>query len=179
MQEPLLNRVHRITSLFASLCIHTIDIRRSTGVIKKLAEHRAQICLLGLKEIQKYWKINNTVLELFFRYLDESIVQRLQNCEVERTEESATGTAHQNAEQASWNARATHPAAGTFSEPPGDHTALEFSNMAVNQERIFNMQQLSWGMEDMGDDFEYYLNPDNYVNAEQGAQDFDMLERYL
>lgn len=147
--------------------------------MKKLAEHRAQICLLGLKEIQKYWKINNTVLELFFRYLDESIVQRLQKGEAERGEESATSTGHQNTEQASWNARATHPAAGTSSELPGDHTALESSNMAVNQEQIFNMQQLNWGMEDMGDDFEYYLNPDNYVSADQGAQDFDMLERYL
>jgi hypothetical protein len=147
--------------------------------MKKLAEHRAQICLLGLKEIQKYWKINNTVLDLFFRYLDESTVQRLQNGEAEHAEELVTGTAHQNAEQASWNARAIHPAAGTFSESLGDHTALESSNMAVNQEQIFNMQQLNWGMEDIGDDFEYYLNPDNYVNAEQGAQDFDMLERYL
>lgn len=56
---------------------------------------------------------------------------------------------------------------------------LEPSNVFVNQEQVFNVPLLSWGMEDMGDDFEYYLNPDNYVNDEQGVQDFDILERYL
>lgn len=66
-----------ITSLFAALCIHTIDIRTAEGVAKRLAESRAQMCLLGLKEIQKYWSINNLVLDLFFQYLDDSTAQRL------------------------------------------------------------------------------------------------------
>lgn len=35
------------------------------------------MCLLGLQEIQKYWRINNNVLDLFLQYLDTSIAHRL------------------------------------------------------------------------------------------------------
>lgn len=44
---------------------------------QRIAEHRAQLCLLCLKEIQKYWRINNNVLDLFLQYLDSSIAKRL------------------------------------------------------------------------------------------------------
>ncbi|KAF5013617.1 hypothetical protein FDECE_378 [Fusarium decemcellulare] len=70
-------QMHLITSLFAALCIHAISIRRGVDVSRRIAEHRAQMCLLGLQEIQKYWKINNNVLDLFLQYLDVSIAQRL------------------------------------------------------------------------------------------------------
>lgn len=76
VQEPA-NCYSRITSLFAALCIHTISIKRNEHVSRRLAENRAQICLLGLQEIQKYWRINNNVLDLFLQYLDVSIAQRL------------------------------------------------------------------------------------------------------
>ncbi|OBT82782.1 hypothetical protein VE02_09277 [Pseudogymnoascus sp. 03VT05] len=69
--------MHLITSLFSSLCIHTIQLQRLEGIPRKLAEHRAQICLLGLKEIQKYWEVNNLVLELFFQHLDASTAKKL------------------------------------------------------------------------------------------------------
>lgn len=35
------------------------------------------MCLICLKEIQKYWRINNNVLDIFFQYLDASIADRL------------------------------------------------------------------------------------------------------
>lgn len=35
------------------------------------------MCLLGLQEIKKYWRINNNVLDLFLQYLDVSIAKRL------------------------------------------------------------------------------------------------------
>lgn len=44
---------------------------------QRIAEHRAQLCLLCLKEIQKYWRVNNNVLDLFLQYLDSSIAKRL------------------------------------------------------------------------------------------------------
>ncbi len=75
--ETRSNYGSRITSLFSSLCIHTINLQRSAGIARKLAEHRAQICLLGLKEIQKYWEVSNLVLELFFQYLDDSTAKKL------------------------------------------------------------------------------------------------------
>jgi hypothetical protein len=147
------------------LCIHTIDIRCSAGVSKKLAEHRAQICLLGLKEIQKYWKINDTVLDLFFQCLDESTVQRLLNGEAEHAQGPAMDTAHQNAERASWNARATRPAAGPFIDPPEDHAPSESSDMAMNQDQFLNMPRLSWRMEDI------YRNTYLYVSSWNQAAD--------
>lgn len=45
--------------------------------MKKLAEHRARLCLLGLQELQKSWDLENWVLELFFRCLDEGMACRL------------------------------------------------------------------------------------------------------
>ncbi|KAH6896678.1 N-terminal binuclear Zn cluster-containing/DNA binding domain-containing protein [Thelonectria olida] len=70
-------QMHLITSLFAALCIHAISIKRGVDVTRRIAEHRAQMCLLGLEEIKKYWRINNNVLDLFLQYLDVSIAKRL------------------------------------------------------------------------------------------------------
>lgn len=39
------------------------------------------MCLLCLKEVQKYWRINNNVLDLFLQYLDRSIAERLHGTE--------------------------------------------------------------------------------------------------
>jgi hypothetical protein len=66
------------TSLFNSLCIHTICLRRSQNATRKLAEYRAQLCLLGLRELQKTWDVTNWVLQLFLQFLDQSTAKRLQ-----------------------------------------------------------------------------------------------------
>lgn len=70
-------QMHVITNLFNTLCIHVAHLRRSTGVNRTLAEHRAKICLMGLQELQKTWEVTNWVLQLFFRYLDRSTAARL------------------------------------------------------------------------------------------------------
>ncbi|RSL74788.1 hypothetical protein CEP53_000037 [Fusarium sp. AF-6] len=72
-------QMHLVISLFAALCIHTISIKREVGVPQRIAENRAQMCLLGLKEIQKYWRINNNILDFFLDYLDASIVRKLRS----------------------------------------------------------------------------------------------------
>lgn len=51
---------------------------RAEGTERKLAEHRAKLCLLGLKELQKSWDLNYWVLEIFFHCLDESTAEYLQ-----------------------------------------------------------------------------------------------------
>ncbi|KAE8148346.1 Zn(II)2Cys6 transcription factor [Aspergillus avenaceus] len=66
---------HLITHTFSSLCIHTIHCRRTSGTSRKLAEHRAKLCLMGLQELQKSWDLENWVLKLFFRCLDDSIAR--------------------------------------------------------------------------------------------------------
>lgn len=67
----------RITHVFSTLCIHTINCCRTTSTTRKLAEHRARLCLLGLQELQKSWDLENWVLDLFFRCLDEGMACRL------------------------------------------------------------------------------------------------------
>lgn len=66
-----------ITHIFSALCIHTIDFCRTTSTLRKLAEHRAKLCLLGLQELQKSWDLENWVLDLFFRCLDDSTARNL------------------------------------------------------------------------------------------------------
>ncbi|KAG5973867.1 hypothetical protein E4U55_000222 [Claviceps digitariae] len=87
-------QMHLITSLFAALCIHVISIRRGMGVSRRIAEHRAQMSLLCLKEIQKYWRINNNVLDLFLRYLDRSIADRLHAAQVDGAQTMTSTTTH-------------------------------------------------------------------------------------
>ncbi|KAF3007033.1 hypothetical protein E8E15_000258 [Penicillium rubens] len=69
--------VHLITHTFSALCIHTIHFGRVTDTARKLAEHRAKLCLLGLKELQKSWDLENWVLDLFFRCLDDRTARDL------------------------------------------------------------------------------------------------------
>ncbi|KAJ5129134.1 uncharacterized protein N7515_005173 [Penicillium bovifimosum] len=69
--------VHLITHTFSSLCILTIHFGRVIGTARKLAEHRAKLCLLGLKELQKSWDLENWVLDLFFRCLDDRTARDL------------------------------------------------------------------------------------------------------
>ncbi|KAJ5150838.1 uncharacterized protein N7482_010090 [Penicillium canariense] len=69
--------VHLITHTFSALCIHTIHFGRVASTAKKLAEHRAKLCLLGLKELQKSWDLENWVLDLFFHCLDDRTARNL------------------------------------------------------------------------------------------------------
>ncbi|KAJ6150711.1 hypothetical protein N7470_007305 [Penicillium chermesinum] len=69
--------LHVITHTFSALCIHTIHFGRAAGTARKLAEHRAKLCLLGLKELQKSWDLENWVLDLFFRSLDDRTARDL------------------------------------------------------------------------------------------------------
>lgn len=53
-----------------------------TGTAHKLAEHRAKLCLLGLKELQKSWDLENWVLDLFFRCLDDRTARDLRLADI-------------------------------------------------------------------------------------------------
>ncbi|OJJ65925.1 hypothetical protein ASPBRDRAFT_139155 [Aspergillus brasiliensis CBS 101740] len=68
---------HLITHAFSTLCLHTIHFRRTSGTGRKLAEHRARLCLLSLQELQKSWDLENWVLNLFFRCLDDRTARTL------------------------------------------------------------------------------------------------------
>ncbi|KAH7113238.1 fungal-specific transcription factor domain-containing protein [Dendryphion nanum] len=70
-------QIHVITNLFNTLCIHVVHLRCSSGINRTITEHRAKVCLMGLKELQKTWEVTNWVLQLFFQYLDRSTADRL------------------------------------------------------------------------------------------------------
>lgn len=70
-------QLHLITILFNTLCVHTLMSTRTSGLSKSLAEHRARLCFLGLKEMNRRWEMTNWILELFLKYLDRSIARCL------------------------------------------------------------------------------------------------------
>lgn len=71
-------QVHVITNVFNTLCIHTLQLKELRGGRRFVAEHRAKLCLVGLRELQKTWEYKNWILELFFHYLDHTTALKLQ-----------------------------------------------------------------------------------------------------
>ncbi|KAH7124859.1 cutinase transcription factor 1 alpha [Dactylonectria estremocensis] len=71
--------IHLINSLFNTLCIHVVHLRRSAGTVRSVTEHRARLCLLGLQELQKTWQVTIWALQLrlFFQALDKATTDRL------------------------------------------------------------------------------------------------------
>ncbi|KAH6663506.1 fungal-specific transcription factor domain-containing protein [Halenospora varia] len=50
----------------------------SQDLVQHSNVHIAQLCLLGLRELQKTWDVTNWVLQLFFQFLDQSTAKKLQ-----------------------------------------------------------------------------------------------------
>ncbi|KAJ5957943.1 hypothetical protein N7501_012222 [Penicillium viridicatum] len=118
--------VHLITHTFSALCIHTIHFGRVIGTARKLAEHRAKLCLLGLKELQKSWDLENWVLDLFFRSLDDRTARDLRLADPAMPSTLQTGDG-QNSEDMS----PASPASGSY-RPRSPNTAedlLQTPNM--------------------------------------------------
>jgi hypothetical protein len=81
-------QIHLITCLFNALCIHTVNLRRVEGTSRLVAEHRAKMCLYGLRELQKTWEVTNWVLQIFFQHLDRSMARRLQMIDQEEEDDT-------------------------------------------------------------------------------------------
>ncbi|KAG6240626.1 hypothetical protein E4U25_007661 [Claviceps purpurea] len=163
-------QMHLITSLFAALCIHVISIRRGVDVSRRIAEHRAQMSLLCLKEIQKYWRINNNVLDLFLRYLDRSIADRLHAAQEDAAQTTTT---------ASKAAIKTDPFVGS-SEGGGALVALSPSSLDQQQQQqqriqddLFQDQYLNlvnghWEDDALGDLGMFLQADDEFCGASKG-----------
>ncbi|KAJ5260556.1 hypothetical protein N7478_012161 [Penicillium angulare] len=107
--------VHLITHTFSALCIHTIHFGRVNSTARKLAEHRAKLCLLGLKELQKAWDLENWVLDLFFRCLDDRTARDLRLAD---TGTSSTAVSSQSTKGLSVLTSPTmNPIDGTLASP--------------------------------------------------------------
>lgn len=164
--------MHLITSLFAALCIHAINLKTADGVGRRLAEHRAQICLLGLKEVQKFWRINNTVLDLFLQYLDESIARRLRgDGDTSRDEKTTTATISAAVPRQSSSSGLLAQAA------PFQPETNSF------EDQYFSFLSTNWEGENAIDDLGFILDPQFQAQAPEGGpaqlDGLNFLERWL
>lgn len=168
---PQYGQMHLITSLFAALCIHAINLKTADGVGRRLAEHRAQICLLGLKEVQKFWRINNTVLDLFLQYLDESIARRLRGDDVGQDDRLS--------------AIALSAAVSRSSNSPNLPTEANLSQPETNsfEDHYFNFMSTNWEGEKAIDDLGFILDPQFQTHTPEGGpaqvDGLNLLERWL
>lgn len=165
-------QMHLITSLFAALCIHAINLKTADGVGRRLAEHRAQICLLGLKEVQKFWRINNTVLDLFLQYLDESIARRLRgDGDASRDEKTHTATA---------SAALSREGSNLGLAVQADPIQPETSSF---EDQYYNFLSTNWEGENAIDDIGFILDPQFQAQTPTGGpaqlDGLNFLERWL
>lgn len=78
-----LTNINRITCIFSTLCVHVLQMRHSArATARQLAEYRARICLVGLKELRFSWDANNWILQLFYQFLDDETANILNITEV-------------------------------------------------------------------------------------------------
>lgn len=153
-----------ITALFAALCIHALGIRRNMGMSQRIAEHRAQLCLLCLKEVQKYWRINNNVLDLFLQYLDSSIATRLHGGGAQGDADAAANTK---------TAAAAADPGGTLMSPATnlDDSATaqaggEKQPMDLFEDQYFNLVNGNWEGDDALGDLSLFLRGDEFMQGE-------------
>lgn len=111
-------------------------MKESTDISRHLAEHRAQICLLGLQEIQKSWRINNNILDLFLEHLDVSVSQRLD--ELSQIHDTADAAGSLAAEEQPGNG-----IKGTAEEVP-IHFHTHAQSLAL-EDQYFEMLYGRWG----------------------------------
>ncbi|KAF2680470.1 hypothetical protein K458DRAFT_407228 [Lentithecium fluviatile CBS 122367] len=109
-------QLHVITNLFNTLCIYVAHLRRSSGINRTIAEHRAKLCLLGLQELQRTWEVTNWVLQLFFQYLDRTTAARLA---MEADDAGISSAAAQNPSGLDLNSTAPNP---VTAQPPNSST---------------------------------------------------------
>ncbi|KAJ5212797.1 uncharacterized protein N7498_004443 [Penicillium cinerascens] len=136
--------VHLITHTFSALCIHTIHFGRVASTARKLAEHRAKLCLLGLKELQKSWDLENWVLDLFFRCLDDRTARNLRLADVGMPSSGSSG-------QLSKGPQAPDSPA---LEAPSNSTSGTFSPRG--NENVVSMAQVNLPLDDPSINMDWY-----------------------
>ncbi|KAI3401747.1 hypothetical protein diail_9411 [Diaporthe ilicicola] len=172
-QIPQYGQMHLITSLFAALCIHAINLKTADGIGRRLAENRAQICLLGLKEVQKFWRINNTVLDLFLQYLDESIAKRLRGDGDTSRDEGASAAVSREGSSAGLTANI---------DPPAQDIPTGLPDTNTFEDHYFNLLQTNWEGDNAIDDLGYILGTSIQTQSPGGPMQvngLNFLERWL
>lgn len=148
-----------------------MDLRRSTGIHRSLAEHRAQICLIGLKEIQKYWKINNTVLDLFFKYLDDATAKRLHMTEADAPPHSPDHGGSPSGTNPTVRRTTTGGGSNNLNLAPTSPSSPAQYGLA--------MPSLDSMVDGLPDDFFLFTDSNMYMDAGSDMLDLDLLQRCL
>ncbi|GKT64009.1 cutinase transcription factor 1 [Colletotrichum tofieldiae] len=134
--------------------------------------HLAQMCLLGLKEIQKYWRINNNVLDLFLQYLDESIAKRINGDGSEPAPANATGSM---TGLTPFDTSGMSPLQGLLAA----QTPLGQSRPDATEDQYFNLMRTNWEGEDALEDLGLFLDPQLYANGPMQVEGLNFLQRCL
>ena len=61
----------RIAVIFASFTIHVVSMERSHGARRRVLQHKAKLCLLGLAEFRDYWPFVDWMYRLFSSLLHQ------------------------------------------------------------------------------------------------------------
>lgn len=119
------------------------------------------MCLLCLKEIQKYWRINNNVLDLFLQYLDRSIAERLHAAQTD-----GSGT------DAAAGSKRPDPFVGSNGDAAGDAARgdpmlsqgaeQQRSQDELFQDQYFNLVNGHWEGDDALGDLGLFLQADDF-----------------
>ena len=158
---------HMITCFFNSLCIHTISMRRSNDIGRQIAEKRAQVCLLGLKELKKTWDVDNWVLKLFFQHIDNPTKKRLQ---LEDSADTVTHPSHDVESSGSQQNRGESLATSSMqSTLPNEHYASPQPDLSgfdwTSISHFFNSKE--------AENFSLYQLEPNFLGDERDDFTFD------
>ncbi|KAI1747971.1 hypothetical protein F4782DRAFT_543178 [Xylaria castorea] len=172
-------QMHIITGsqvFFTALCVHAISLRTATGLEKTITLYRGQMCLMSLKEIQKYWKINNNLLDLFLKYLDGSIAERLHGSSMEGCEESTAGpSTSQGPQEPNVSLTvAAEPQSSVSYQDGEERTEGGLGNLHIHTFQP-NMGSLGDGLFDLG----LYLDSQGTMDDEMQFESLNFLHRAL
>lgn len=149
---------------------------------QRIAEHRAQLCLLCLKEVQKYWRINNNVLDLFLHYLDSSIAKRLHGPQPDGASHDTTQGPGESVSASSHQATGSAKAQPAVDGDDGlggtagiDGGGRQRQPMDLFEDQYLSLVNGSWEGDDALGDLSLFLRGDEFLQGEG----LDFLERSL
>jgi hypothetical protein len=123
-----------------------------------------------LKEVQKYWKVNNLVLDFFFQYLDESTAKILLTDDTENIQRSPH--AHTAERPSSLTGGDTSMTQSVVSSTHQQH--IQYPTADPLEDQFWNFLRTNWEGDDNTDngDLGFLWDAQLYAN-------FDFLEKCL
>lgn len=137
------------------------------------------MCLMGLKEIQKYWKINNNILDLFLDYLDDPIVQRLRGKDPDSPRERPVEHNGHEGHSSDANAPAVDNGNDASQSHFPEHSMGQTPNEALGSQYINAFQPRISGLGDGFLDLGLYLDTRGAMDNDMQFEGLNFLQRAL